>query len=193
MFTINSTTFRSSFSILAIGITALLLPTRSIAGTIQQSDSKNPNFSVEARKRLPWAVSVGLYEPTFSFQGISSGAGATVAISYRLALESFDVKLFSRGSTCSISAGGSSADISTSEIGLEALFRMNQIYAGLGYGFSRGDLSVTGTQLAEIKSSTILSVIAGYDFSPRFYGEFRWQTSSNDLYRAFSLSAGYRF
>ncbi len=185
----NRTIRLSAFSICAIGFMATVMPASVWASDSAQSKSQDTQYTMEARKRLPWAGTLGVYIPNFDLAGHTKNTGAQASISYTWPMEVVDLRVATRGTSYSVKGFGKTFDVTTSEIGVDALYRMQAFYAGVGIGLAQGSVSNGGS----ISNSSIFSVTVGYDINPRWFAEARWQTSSEDGYKGYSISAGYRF
>lgn len=157
-------------------------------------DSDNaPDFSTEARQRLPWFVSLGAFFPDFSGDNTSNSVGTEVAVGYRFAVDNADFRVSARGMEYDITdAFLNQSTIDVSEISFEVFYRLDAFYIGPGISFG----SVTGTTdgfTFSGQNQTIWSLAAGYDITPRIFVEARWQTADVDAYKGYSINFGYRF
>ncbi|MDR3688969.1 MAG: hypothetical protein P4L46_06285 [Fimbriimonas sp.] len=165
--------------------------TPSLVAPVQRTHS-NTDQDADARKRLPWFATASIYFPTFNVGGISSDTGFEGAIGYIFPVDSGDVRVSARGQSYGVSGGGASATVSISAITFEYLFRFEGFSVGPGISFGSAQVS---NDFGTVNTDTqaIFSVAADYDINRRWFAEARWQTASEDGYRAFSVGLGYRF
>jgi len=142
----------------------------------RERDYDPTDFGVEARQRFPFFVSLGAYFPTFSGDGTSNSTGAELAFGYRFPTDNLDFRVSVRGQEFNITDSfGNQSTIDVSEFSFDALFRLQQFYAGPGISFG----SVTGTTngfSVSGSNQTVFSLTAGYD-----------------TYKGISLNFGLRF
>lgn len=159
----------------------------------QSHDSDGSDFSVQARQRFPWFVSLGVYFPTFNVSGVSNSIGGEAAFGYRFPTDNFDFRISVRGQEFGITdAFGNNSTIDVTELSLDALYRVQGFYIGPGFSFG----SVTGTTdgFTETgQNQVVFQLTAGYDISTRVFIEARWQTADVDAYDGISASVGLRF
>ncbi len=170
-----------------------LVPSMSTKLTQRHSSNSSDDFSTDARQRYPWFVSLGAYFPNFSDDGVNTNTGVELAVGYRFVTDPADIRISARGQNFNINDGmGDNATISVSQLDIDALFRFGAVYFGPGVGF--GNISGTsGGFTFSGDSATLWALTLGYDFTPRLFGEARWQTADVDGYKGYSVSVGYRF
>jgi len=190
-------------SVCVLGAAILVLPTTTWASDESvpvapslaisaQRVQRTTDYSADARKKLPWFATASVYIPNFSVSGVSSDTGFEGAIGYLFPTDSGDFRVSARGQSFGISGGGTNATVSISLITFEYLFRFQGFSIGPGVNFGSAQVS---NDFGTINTSTqtIWSVAAGYDFTPRWFVEGRWQTASEDGYKGYSIGIGYRF
>ena len=174
---------------LAADATLPFTPTGIIA---KQQTYTNPDFSVENRKKIPYSISVGGYFPSFDIGGISKQTGYDIGFSYSYTYDNFDLRSTSRSQYFVVSGGGNSGTVNLATTTIDILFRSQQFYFGPGVGLASATIS---DNFGTFTGATILiySATIGYDVTRRLFVEARYQTASEDLFKGYSLSVGYRF
>ena len=164
-----------------------------ISSLIQKHYDQSQDYSIEARQKLPWFASLGVYLPGFTGDNTANSAGAEIAFGYRFCTDYADFRVSARGQMYSITdAYYNQSDINVSELAFDALFRAEGLYAGPGIAFG----SVTGTTNGFTfsgQNQTVFTATVGYDINPRIFVEVRYQTADVDAYKGYSLNFGYRF
>jgi len=150
------------------------------------------DFSPEARKKIPFAYSIGGYFLTVG-SGLSTKVGTDFWSSYRYPVGTFDFRTTNHSQQFSLTdASGNENYVSIAAEGFDALYRLNAFYFGPGVTLVTQTANTFFFPFSH-PWETVFGFTAGFDITQRIFVEVVWQAFGSDPYRGVALGAGYRF
>jgi hypothetical protein len=153
--------------------------------------------SATAQQTKPIGLSarIGAYFPTYSLSGVSKDTGIAYGLSYAVYKASnYTVEAEYFGNTHKAKSAGVSRNLNNWAFSAVGYYNvpMQPYYVGLGLGFGKTNLNLPGVNV-NTNTQFVYTLIGGYNFTSTVFGEVRYQGSSENTLRGFTVLAGYRF